>query len=345
MIERLGQVNLIVGKNNVGKTCLLEALRLYDARGAARVIESILVDRNEVRIDRERECAAPMLDMLFNKTSEPGEQKQFGIGPHQPSDSHEDWLFVSIHDVSRATTDGPVLEARDVVSIGSISTSFREQTIGIRCEEFLPKEESSRGPSDDSPFLKPTPVSEDRIGHWWDAIVLTELKEDVIATMRFIEPALLDIGFVTHPLNPYRRLAMVRTSNIAGPIPLRSLGDGAARIFALAVAMQYRGIRSEPEGAGRILLIDEIENGIHYSFHASLWRSILRLARLNDVQVFATTHSWDCLRGFAEAVAEDEQNDGMAIRLERDPGEEATRAVIIDREKLPIVARDTIEVR
>ncbi|MEE8450727.1 MAG: AAA family ATPase, partial [Thermoguttaceae bacterium] len=78
VIERLGQVNLIVGKNNVGKTCLLEALRLYDARGAARVIESILVARNEVRIDRERECAAPMLDMLFNKTSEPGEQKQFG---------------------------------------------------------------------------------------------------------------------------------------------------------------------------------------------------------------------------------------------------------------------------
>ena len=59
VIERLGRVNLIVGKNNVGKTTLLEALQLYDAGGAVRTIASILHDRDEVRIDRDTRTAVP----------------------------------------------------------------------------------------------------------------------------------------------------------------------------------------------------------------------------------------------------------------------------------------------
>lgn len=345
VIERLGQVNLIVGKNNVGKTCLLEALRLYDARGAPRVIESILLARNEVRIDRERERAAPMLDMLFHKTPQLDVQKQLAMGPHKPSEDNSDWLFISMHDVVRATSDGPVGQSRDIVSVGSISISSHGQITGMRCDEFLSERPLRRGPSDDLPFLTPAPVSEDLVGHWWDAIVLTDLKDDVIATMKFMDPGLLDIGFVTHPLDPYRRLAMVRTSSIAGPIPFRSLGDGAVRVFALAVAVQYRGLGSQPGEANRILLVDEIENGIHHTAHSQLWRSLFRLARTNDVQVFATTHSLDCLKGFAEAVTEDEENDGLAIRLEKVEGEEQSGAVIIDRDALPVVVRDSIEVR
>ena len=96
-----------------------------------------------------------------------------------------------------------------------------------------------------------------------------------------------------------------------------------------------------------MLLVDEIESGIHYTAHSTIWSSLFRLARDNDVQVFATTHSHDCLRGFAEAVAEDEDEeaDGQVIRLERDADEDATRAIVVSREKLPIVVRDSIEVR
>src|SRR5207248_10243537 len=49
-IERLGRVNLIVGKNNVGKTSLLEALRLYASRASTPTfIWEILSTRNEIR--------------------------------------------------------------------------------------------------------------------------------------------------------------------------------------------------------------------------------------------------------------------------------------------------------
>ena len=84
---------------------------------------------------------------------------------------------------------------------------------------------------------------------------------------------------------------------------------------------------------------------LHHTLHADLWKSIFHSARMLDVQVVATTHSQDCLRGFAAAVAEDEENDGQVIRLEKLEGYEQTRAVVVDRCDLPIVVRDSIEVR
>src|SRR5437016_4668437 len=48
-IERLGRVNLIVGKNSVGKSALLEALRLYAQRGSIRLIRELLEERDEIR--------------------------------------------------------------------------------------------------------------------------------------------------------------------------------------------------------------------------------------------------------------------------------------------------------
>ena len=47
-IEKLGRVNLIVGKNNVGKTALLEALWIYANDGAENLMFEILRERNEI---------------------------------------------------------------------------------------------------------------------------------------------------------------------------------------------------------------------------------------------------------------------------------------------------------
>ena len=345
VLHRLARVNLVVGKNNVGKTCLLEALRLYDCKGSVQAIEGVLASRNEVRIDPERQRVLPMLDMLFHKrTSEEGwgGSPQLAMGPQPASDDAHEWLFISGHDVAIV---GPGRHGGDVLSVGSLSVSSGSETVGIACEELFSKGGEERRVSGELPFLTAAPVSEDLVAHWWDAIVFTDLKNDVIKTLQSLDPSVLDVGFVAHPLDRYRRMAMVRTSRAGGPLALRTLGDGVVRVFALATALQYRGIWQERGGIGRALLIDEVENGIHHSFHASLWRSLFRLAQLNDVQVFATTHSLDCLRGFARALEEDEQNDGLVIRLEKIEGEEKTGAVLIDREDLPIVVRDSIEVR
>ncbi len=59
-----------------------------------------------------------------------------------------------------------------------------------------------------------------------------------------------------------------------------------------------------------ILLIDEFENGLYYSVQPDLWQSIFRVARRLNVQVFATTHSWDCVEGFQKAASTEKQAEG-----------------------------------
>jgi len=53
------------------------------------------------------------------------------------------------------------------------------------------------------------------------------------------------------------------------------------------------------QARGGLLLIDEIDTGLHYSVMGDMWRLVVEAAQRSDVQVFATTHSLDCLRGLA----------------------------------------------
>jgi predicted ATP-dependent endonuclease of OLD family len=77
------------------------------------------------------------------------------------------------------------------------------------------------------------------------------------------------------------------------PIPLGSMGDGMRRILTLAMC----AVNVE----NGFLLIDEIDTGLYYEVQADMWRLILETAQRLDVQVFATTHSWDCVSAFQEA--------------------------------------------
>ena len=70
-------------------------------------------------------------------------------------------------------------------------------------------------------------------------------------------------------------------------VPIAGFGDGLHRALLLACAL----VRCRKG----VLLIDEIDDGLHYSLLPKLWRFLVEGARELDVQVFATTHSKDCL--------------------------------------------------
>ena len=128
---------------------------------------------------------------------------------------------------------------------------------------------------------------------------------------------------------------MVKLKSYGVPVPLKSLGDGALRIFGIALALA-----NSRDG---FLLIDEAENGIHHTVQRDYWRMILRSAHENNVQVIATTHSWDCVRGFAQAAVENEEAEGLLVRLSRQHGE--LRAVEYSEKNLMTAAEQGIEVR
>jgi len=94
------------------------------------------------------------------------------------------------------------------------------------------------------------------------------------------------------------------------------------------------------------LLIDEFENGLHHSAQTRIWKFIFVLAKKLNAQVFATTHSWDCVEAFQEAAAENEEDkDAMLIRLQRKKDGTTIKAVGYDKREMDIVTRQGIEVR
>ena len=79
--------------------------------------------------------------------------------------------------------------------------------------------------------------------------------------------------------------------------PLHQYGEGAKKLFRILVQITLQ--------KGRKLLIDEIDAGIHYSHFSDFLKTILKVAKENDVQIFATTHNLECIEYFKE-ILEDE---------------------------------------
>lgn len=128
---------------------------------------------------------------------------------------------------------------------------------------------------------------------------------------------------------------MVKFASQRRPVPLRSLGDGASRMLGVSIALA--------NSQNGFLLLDEAENGIHHSIQHDFWRMVLRASLANNVQVLATTHSWDCVMGFALAVTEYEEAEGLLYRLEKQ--QSGFQVVDYSKEDLIIVAEQGIEVR
>ena len=128
---------------------------------------------------------------------------------------------------------------------------------------------------------------------------------------------------------------LVKVAGQGSPVPLKSLGDGVVRVFGVALALA--------NSKNGFLVIDEAENGIHHSAQKDFWSMVLRTAQRNNVQVLATTHSWDCVAGFAQASCEYDDVDGVLVRLERN--QDRIRTVEYTEPDLMVAAEQRIEVR
>ena len=116
------------------------------------------------------------------------------------------------------------------------------------------------------------------------------------------------------------------------------MGEGTNRLFGIALALV-----NAKDG---LLLIDEIENALYHFVLPDVWRHIFKLANLLNVQIFATSHSWDCLEAFAKATKDNEQKSGQLISLREHQKEEGSvAAVLFDEEEVDFVAKERIEVR
>lgn len=122
----------------------------------------------------------------------------------------------------------------------------------------------------------------------WTNVVLTPGEAQIVEALRLVEPEIDRIAISESE----GTIAKVLLRGADEPVPLGTLGEGVSRILTLALHLVLT-----QDG---YLLIDEIENGLHWSVMPKVWRFLIETALARNVQVFATTHSKDWLEGLAD---------------------------------------------
>jgi hypothetical protein len=185
-----------------------------------------------------------------------------------------------------------------------------------------------------SAYISSNGLNNEDLSRFWDKITLTPLEGHVVTALQLLSPEIEAINIVGSE-SSNDRIPKIRVKGSTEPLPLRSLGDGVNHMFGIILALV--------NAQNGIALIDEIENGLHYSVQYELWKLVFSVAKTLNIQVFATTHSWDCVEAFQKAASEDEGLGGMLIRLQRQ-GEDII-PTLFDERKLAIAIRNQIEIR
>jgi len=140
----------------------------------------------------------------------------------------------------------------------------------------------------------------------WDKLTLTSDEQIVIDALNLIKNVSIEkLNFRSNTYNN-KRIPIVKLANTETPIPLKNLGEGIARILQLILSLL--------QVKGGFLLIDEFENGLHYSIQPKVWDLLFRLSDELNIQVFATSHSKDTIESFSQ-VWSDFETQGSFYRL------------------------------
>ena len=355
-IKRLGRVTLLGGRNGIGKTTILEAVRVYAARSHPRALDKILGQREEIpRPYDENQVrtrfgdytalfhgrgAAEEQAVEIGPISEPTELVMQlcpweALAPRQQERFGEvsmvgDWQFLRVRFRGGEISVPTMSVERDPRS----AEMWRQYTVGRRYSLF----EHDQWGTLNCESLGPGIADNSTLARFWDSVALTEEEDLSLQALRLASSDIERIAVVGGERTEFggnSRRIVAKVRGHPDPVPLKSLGDGATRLFAAGLALA--------NSRGGFLVIDEAENGIHYSLEREFWRMVLRAAHEYNVQVLATTHSSDCVAGFARAAAEEEDIEGVYFRLEG--GGDLLEAVEYTEEELQTAAEQAIEVR
>ena len=155
-------------------------------------------------------------------------------------------------------------------------------------------------------FINSSIVSTDNIiTDWFGKLELDGKKQQIIEILKIIDMSISDVSTIA--LQGQIQLYAKTGKKL---LPLKLAGDGINKLLFIVLA-----IIANPNS---IVLIDEIDTGFHYSMYSKLWEVVATVAKNNNCQVIATTHSYECIDGAIDGIeGADMADDFCYYRVER----------------------------
>ncbi len=312
-VTPLRRVNLILGKNNAGKTALLEALALLLAQPNPGAKANL---PNDFRAGvGSADWQEQFWSWLFH-------QKDGRLSIELRCSLDAGYDFGWILQRTRPTTAGGLGIQPKKGEIGGIPfflANPQKHDVGLKAVHFS---------------TRPSDPNQDAVD--FNRVVSKRRKKDLVDLLRPIENNLdtleaLQLGRPGHQQAPL----IYADVGLPEMIPVTHLGQGFCRLLDIYAEM----LASEAQ----VLLIDEIENGLHHSVLPTIWKGLLRASKDAGLQIFATTHSREGIVAAANAAREADSYDLSLVRLDRVEGN--VQATVMDVKTLDIAKEFNWELR
>lgn len=290
-IEGFKQINLFFGKNNCGKSSLLESIFL--ASGLSNPLLPIHV--NFMRGYNKSRLHDLKLDFYNLDSTLP---IHIRIDNEEKRDLSISLFEQNLNNVSLNADDTNIISNRDEEKYGlkfefQVNEKNFESQLRFEADvtRVLPKEyvESLR-----CTYLSPKYDFNASI-QGLKNILQNKDEHFIVDGLQLIEPRVKDFIYTDNE--------MLVDVGLEKRIPVNMMGDGARKIVSLLTA-----VYDCKDGA---LLVDEISNGFHYSVMGNLWKVLIDAAIRNNTQLFITTHDTDSIKGLRDAAI-DKYNDLVA---------------------------------
>jgi hypothetical protein len=361
-IDTLERINLIGGKNNVGKTAFLEALFLLLN---TTDVQSIFII-NEIRGIKITEGDAAAIreilwSHLFNNYDEKATisisseletgsrisvslKQSYGVPITLPVGTSVRERY-SINPVDSSTPLVTGTSSRGIYSSEKPASGLR--ALNLTYLDINGKEYSIDIQVDDVSGIRiPPPIinpifphsflsaryrsTHQEIAKRYGPLEINGSSKDLLNDLNIVEPKLKKISSISSAGGMlYGDIGASRM------LPFSIMGDGLVSFTSLLLA-----ISSASNG---IVLIDEIDNGLHYSVLVKVWQAIAETARLYNTQVFATTHSWECISAAHDAFQHADTYDFCFHRFQESDG--SIEAISLDKGTLQTTIESGWEIR
>ena len=346
VMNDLTTVNLIVGKNNCGKTTVLEAVELLVSNGHPTAFARVALHRDEMLAPTPR-YDAEISHLFSGSVCEPGTRFELtSSGKHDISVT-----ILALDEIGEEMRKRSMLHRQDDEDdepVPQFGLRIETGADGASAVHVLPVDKEGRIPYESwrkTVYSAPSEPPVRFLGmdsrldagmrDAWNGVIAEGRENEIAQDLQFLVPDIASIHFLASDRLRSGSTILVGRHKGGRRMPIGSYGDGLRRLLALRLALQ---------GANHgYLLIDEIDSGFHWTVMEDMWRLLVEVAKESDVQIFATTHSLDCIRGLGSLVnSRPDLSKHVSIQKVHPA---LTQAVSFAGEQIAIAVEQAIELR